>query len=148
MQKSEFEFILNGTSVKYHDAGQEVFAKSLTLYAPSMLTLKYSFKLKQELMRAMADLMEKTFKKDAKKQEVAKESSSEDLITMLMMSRIDLVEYSEDFKSLLLADGICLVDGKVKILPTHINQLSIDDFSRLMGEYILNFFMPSLMKVS
>ena len=58
-----------------------------------------------------------------------------------MMSNIDLCDYQESFRLLLLNDA-CFVDG-VKMTAPMFDKLSDSDTEKMMGEYIASFLLAS-----
>jgi len=145
--KKEFEFILQ-EDLQYADGtGGFAKAKKMLLRAPSTKQKKYSIKLRQGFMQAVKSNVD-TFSKSkntAKTSSSHEEMKGEEILGLMLMSDVDMVGFCDTFKDLLI-DGCCLVDGKIVLTLSLYEGLSDEETSRLMGEYIANFLIPSLMK--
>lgn len=150
MYKSEFEYTLK-SHLKYADisTGQMSVTDKLVLLAPSKRHGNLVSKFRQKLILAITKHTEN--KKPSKKnssdsEEQIEGSEGEKFVKFLYtLSDIDMSEMFDIFGTLLVS-GICLippVSNTRKILLTEslCNDLSINDFESMMGDYILNFFL-------
>lgn len=146
--KKEFEFLLKD-NIQYSDgAGSFTKAKKLLLKAPFPKHKKYTLNLRQKFMQAIKSSINSFSSSNniSKSTEIQSENiKGDDLITILLMSDVDIVNFSDIFKDLIL-DGVCLVDGKIPLISTMYDELSEDESLRLMGEYFENFLLPSSMR--
>jgi hypothetical protein len=138
---SEFTFTLS-SPVKYHDAGQIAEGFELLLKAPSNKNRIESAKLKQGFFRALKGMADNRGNVDTDAAE-SKDStiSGSEVVSVIMMSDVDLSEYQENFRQLLL-NGVCFV-GSEKLTTPMFDSLSDSDTEKLMGEYIANFLLAS-----
>ncbi len=139
--KSEFTFQLE-TPIAIHEKGQITQATELLLKAPSNKQRHESAKLKQGFFRALKSMADAKGNVDTKS-EVESETtiSGAEVMSVIMMSNVDLSEYQENFRTLLLNDA-CFVNG-VKLTNPMFDSLSDSDTERLMGEYVSNFLLAS-----
>lgn len=138
---SEFTFTLS-SPVKYHDAGQVTEGHELLLKAPSNKNRIESAKLKQGFFRALKSMADERGNVDTETAE-SKDNliSGSEVVSIIMMSGVDLSEYQENFRQLLL-NGICFI-GSEKLTAPMFDSLSDSDTERLMGEYVANFLLAS-----
>lgn len=118
----------------------------LVLSAPPAKEKKYPIKLRKGYMKAATDMMKfadpdrKATASDAEKAE-NKEVKPRDIEQMLYASDINIEKYLDDFKSLMLITGVCKV-GNENLLLKHWDDISPHDVDRLVGEYLVNFYLP------
>lgn len=141
MAESEFTFTLT-SPLQYHDSGKLEDGYELILKAPSNKNRIESAKLKQGFFRAMKGLSD-TRGNVQSESESASDSviSGSEVMSVIMMSSVDLAEYQENFRVLLIS-GVCSVKG-IKLTSPMFDSLSDSDTERLMGEYIANFLLAS-----
>lgn len=146
--KKEFEFFLQD-EITYSDGrGEAIKTKKLFLKAPSNKQTKYAFKLQQKFMQAMKSNMADMKNQAASNQSETKTDeklNGDSIFTALLMSSIDISEFLEDLKMLLIS-GACLVDGKVELIEAWFDLIGFEDKGKLLGEYIASFLLPSIMK--
>lgn len=144
MQKTEFEFILD-TPISHHKSGDTEDCSTLILRAPSYKNRKVTIRLKQGFMRALKSL-EGSDNSQAKKnkQDDVNPFTAEAIIAALFMSDVDLNDILDDFETLLI-HGCCFIPPETQLAKHHYSQISPDDVTRLLGEYIENFLIPSWM---
>jgi len=141
--KSEFVFQLSNP-LEYHEKGQIEFANELTLKAPSNRQRHQSAKLKQGFFRAIKSMADNTGRVETnadKSGEKEEELTGESVIEIIMMSSVDLVDYQESFRELILND-VCYAKEQKLTAPMY-DKLSDNDTEKLMGEYIANFLLSS-----
>jgi hypothetical protein len=147
MNKSEFEFELKESVIEYANNGEKVAASYLTLKAPSPKQTKFFMKLRQFFMQALKENVSSfntsgTSKTDNDNAEL----KGEDVMSMILMSSVDTDKMLDIFESLL--PDVCLLDGKVSILPYMIKQIYPDEMGMLLGDYLANFIVPSQKKTN
>jgi hypothetical protein len=143
-QKAEFEFTLD-IPISHHKQGDTEDCSMLILRAPSYKNRKASIKLKQGFMRALKSLEGSGGNQTSKnKQSDENPFTSESIIAALFMSNVDLNDILDDFEQLLL-HGCCFIPPEIQFTNFHYRQISPDDITRLLGEYIENFMIPSWM---
>lgn len=141
--KSEFTFKLI-KPLSYHDGGNsEAISKELILKAPSNKQRRQTAKLKQGFFRAVGD-MSKNNQNDSNSSDDSGEMGGTQVLTMIMMSKVDLGDYQDVFRELLLND-ICFLNENEKLKSHTYENLSGEDSEKLMGEYIANFLLSSWM---
>lgn len=147
-QKSQFEFTL-AQPVKVQKGGEHVEAVLLTLKAPSAAHRRFTNKLKQGFFQALE--YHKKSADDRVTSSAEPSASAKDEITpdefmsMMYMSGVKMEDYFSAFKGLICAPGIATIDPGVKVTEAIFDQILDDDVDRLMGEYLVNFFVASMM---
>lgn len=151
--KSEITVPL-ATSLKYSVSGGFEDANELILKAPSNKHRRHAIKLKQgffQALKASADdsgnvkALDSDDDDEAGNKEVDDELTGDKVVAILIMSNIDYGKYIDTFRELLLND-ICFVAEGVKLTTPLFDSLSLDDTDTLLGEYLANFLLSSLME--
>jgi hypothetical protein len=152
----EFEYTLS-SPIKYQFNGEHLETNILYLKAPADVHRKIAPKIAQNVMRAFMAQNEnfETKKKDGKKgkkdeeeiQEKKEGEITKEVIIMLLYSSrvIDIVEFKEEFRELLLSAGICSLNNNVYLSTGHLQQIDQREIDDLMGDYISNFLLPSVL---
>jgi hypothetical protein len=151
----EFEYTLS-SPIKYQFNGEHLETNILYLKAPADVHRKIAPKIAQDLMRAFMAQNEsfEAKKKEGKKgkkdeEEELKEEvgiTKEAIIMILYSSRVlDIVEFKEKFRELLLSNGICSLNNSVYLSTGHLQQIDQREIDDLMGDYISNFLLPSVL---
>lgn len=143
MVKDEFEFELSRPIAFAHDGRQEE-GKLLVLKAPSQRNAKERTKLQQGFFRAISSIKQDSG--EAKKTGDNVEIKGSDIVAIMLSSEIDMVAFLEDFRRLITAPGICLVEGREKLTPALYDVIDPDDIDSLLGEYLGNFILSSRLK--
>lgn len=147
-KRNTFEFILD-EPINYQKGGQNLTAEYLVFKEPSYSEIAASLKIQQDITKAFRWHQEKTFKatttQDVPKLDDAESNLSSDMMLFLLLSaeNVDVVGLSKNFETLILSNDICLVEGEVKLTKAHLSQLSAKTITKIMGEYVTNFLMPS-----
>lgn len=140
---SEFHFNLE-SPIDYHKGAQIEKAHELTLKAPSNKQRHQSAKLKQGFFRALKGMADNRGEITDVVDEKQSVITGSEVISIIMMSDVDLSEYQDNFRELLL-NGACFV-GDIKLTSPMYDLLSDSDTERLMGEYVANFLLASHLK--
>lgn len=148
MLKKEFEFILQDNLIYSHDGKAGIAAKRLLLRAPSTRLLSLASRLSSIVMAALIKARE-SFKFDEGNKAAAQGSDIDgESIYMIVSGSIEsnkMSEFIDIFQELILSDGICLVDGKEQLTLDLFNSFDSRETLRLVGDYIANFLLPSIM---
>lgn len=135
-----FDFTLQ-TPIEYHDKGEKKESTLLTLSAPNVKARKNAARLKQGIMRAIngievkGEIDQKKSKEDIKPNEV---------LALIQMSNVEYDEYIDTFIKLL-GCGICKIEDSIVMTNTIAESIEdFEDIERLMGEYLVNFLIGSL----
>lgn len=149
--KSHFNFRLE-QPIKYHKSGEVVETFELVLRAPSKKTRKPAIKLKKGFFSALnyhqqnSDVTEE--QKAAAKKSLKEDDnmSGQEVMMMLYMSDVDMEKIDDAFTSLLLSPGICKIDDEIDLTDAILDTMSDEDLDRLLGDYLANFFIGSIMQ--
>lgn len=147
----EFEFELN-EPVSVHKGGALAPVTKLLLKAPTNAHRYHLTKLKQGFISAVLS-MQKNFtssknaapvtKSDGKKDDVF---SAQVILMALLASDIDFAEYINNFRDMI-CNGLCVVDSNIPLTSHMFDQFSMEDSEALLGKYIENFMISSVMKL-
>lgn len=148
-EKKEVDFQLT-QELTYSKAGKHETTATIIMHAPSMETFDEATNLGQLVMRAFADSQERTDVGGFSKEmiEEAKEKVDEGFdgstIKMIVMSSksIKFVDVANEFKRL--AVKTCFVATDLSIKNPMFDKMDLNDFTRMVCEYISNFIAPSL----
>lgn len=149
--KKEFEFTLT-TPIEFHAAngGSVHQGTFLTVKAPSNKQLKDVTKIRQALYKTLFDSeINKHKESDLKKENVIddEETGSSGMLVMILSSINDANELYECFRRILLS-GCCKINDEVIFTETLYEKMSEEDCANLLGRYVYNFFMLSVMRMS
>lgn len=149
-----FEFILS-EPIKISVAGNFIDADTIICHSPSAKRKRVASRLRQKFMQAMMSMPEDKRTPEAKEAAIAKrkaakedndgneqEMTGEEIEQMLFMSDIDLDLFQNDFEKLIMTPGVAQIEEK-DLNAAHIEKISCEDFERLVGEYLANFFISS-----
>lgn len=105
---------------------------------------------------SMQSMLMKVLRAESEGVEVSQDNKDSDqkidgtaLVTALMMAKGQddefYARFCDKFKNLLLSANICKInDSDQKLQVGHFNFISQSDFDKLMGEYLSNFLLPSI----
>ena len=136
------------TPFDYALKGEKVDASFISITAPSFKQIDKVAPIKQLFTEAISVVM-KAETEDEAEQEQADGDEKEGMtgaqcIQVLYRSSVDVTKvflYAEQlFKS-----GVALIDGETKLTTPLMEKMSLQDFEGLVGAYIANFIVPSLM---
>ncbi len=148
-KKTEFSFKLSKT-LEYMKEGQKGLCKELVMKAPSVNNMRLISKLKQDFFRAVKSLQNDFRNIDTKakaNEEDSGDMDSDQIISILYMSDIDMGEYIEVFKELMM-NGLCYLDSTQKMTEALYDNLDCDDLENLLGKYLENFMMSSWLNMT
>jgi hypothetical protein len=138
----EFEFELE-TPVSVHKGGGLAPVTKLLLKAPTNAHRYQLTKLKQGFISALLS-MQKTFA--GAKGDDNEVFNGQVILMALLASDIDFAEYMNHFRDMI-SSGLCVVDGSINLTPHLFDQFSMEDSEALLGKYIENFLVSSVMKL-
>lgn len=151
MKKTEIIFTLSQDSnIHYARDGGQICAKTLKLKPPSIKNLELAMELKQTVMQAL-QYNTRSFA-DVNISNVANDDVSQNdftidkkmIVTVLFSSNIPMKNLINTFNSLLVK--VCTLDNSEKNLTSlMIGELCEDDWTDLLGDFLVNFTMPSLL---
>jgi len=131
--------------VKFANNGKQDEIDYLVLSSPSANQLQHSRQLKQFIMRGIIEVSSKQ-STDNNDDEKKGKINSEIVLLMIYGSSIDVNEYFNSFKRLL-KTGIAKINGTdIELIPDLYDKLCGDDIDNILGEYVENFLIPSIMK--
>jgi hypothetical protein len=139
------------TPIQYSHKGDKVDATFISLTAPTFKQLDKFAPMKQMIANAMLKIRDSVDESTIKEVKESQEDDTDDLkfegkqaLNLLYTSETDMASFfiyaQELFKS-----GAALVEGESKLTVPLMDQMDASDFEGLVGEYVANFIMPSLM---
>jgi NADH dehydrogenase FAD-containing subunit len=140
----EFDFIL-AESIEIHKHGQKVDAAKVLLKCPSSKHQRDRLIIKNGFMNN--DKAQDGGNQNAKKDDDFNElKESEKILGMLYsMKKADQMGEILDAFKRLLVNGCGIVEG-IALTETYIDEIDANDLDDMLGEYIVNFILPSWMK--
>lgn len=143
--KSEFTFELN-LPLTYQEGGDaNATANQIILKAPSNRQRRECAELKQGFMRAIKGMANDRGEVEEVNNDKKNNINAIEILSILMMSKdVDFIDYQESFRKLLLND-VAWITEKQKLTSHMYDALSHDDTDRMLGEYLSNFLLLSLM---
>jgi hypothetical protein len=143
MQK-QIEFILSAP-INIAQNGTFVECEKLIMFAPSYSVVKHSLKLKQFVMQAINEQLEKSAGKPQANDKQDEEIKAEQVLGMLAMSSVDLNQAFDSFKAIAIS-GAVKTESLVVINEAMLNQMSAEDVEMLMMNYLAFFCLSSLLQ--
>jgi hypothetical protein len=160
MLKKEFDFILQDQLIYSSENKAGITAKRLLLRAPNTRLLSLASKLSSIVMAAFIKInnekkpeaeeekkarleKEKKEAKEGKKESDAQDGQSFFMLISGACSQEQIDIFVDKFQELILSDGICLIDGKEPLTSSLFEMLDSREASRLIGDYVTNFLLPS-----
>ena len=137
---NEIQFQLN-TPVKYASGGEEIDGTFITLTEPSIKQLDYISEFKKAFYKAAEKVSSDASPVDTGND---KEKVTGDQIMALLYSHCpDMKQLFGIARKLFFSTGIAMVEGEVNFTPAIYDTMSINDFERMIGEYLVNFILQS-----
>lgn len=148
--KSEFEFTLQ-RAITYQGDTEDMQTTSLIVRAPCNRQEEIVDELYSIIACAMLSMSKLVgIKPDESKKEVKSDDKSS-ITGASVMFALKAAGKIKDAKVLfkkILLDGCCLINRNISLTEWHLSQIACvpptDDLSRLMRDYLENFFIPSL----
>jgi len=145
-EKEVFEFQLS-TVLEYTKKGTKTETATISMRAPCMPEFNEASRFGQIFTQAFVDSQKWAPDKDAKgkKPKPEDEIKASEIRILLFASDRNIDEIAKRFRAL--ACRVCTLDEDgSKLKDSHIDKLSISDFTDMMCEYAANFTYPSLFK--
>ncbi len=152
-KKDKSEVVIQlSDKITVQKSGEQLFSNKITLKAPSAVHMIKLCSIKQIVMSAFKTAVAgavgaaTTQVSQTKQQIDTNISDADQVITVLYMntSSEEIICIMNDFKELLFA-GCGLVEDVV-VTEYVLSQLLVKDIELLLGEYIVNFIVPSWMQ--
>jgi len=149
MSKKQFEFILSD-EISYAYKGDMKKTTLLVLKSPASEQGFSARRLQQFIMRAFKENQAAQKIENTQSQQSAQEVSDQEipgeiLLGLLFMSdNIKIEDVEKEFKSLM-TSGCCFLGGETPLTSEKYDKISIEDTTKLMGEYLANFLLLSLL---
>lgn len=134
------------TPIQYSADGGFKDANELILKAPSNKHRRQANELKQGFFQALKGSADTSGKVETTVDDAGDhETTGDEIITAIMMSKVDYGKYVETFRELLLND-VCYITDAVKLTNPLFEKLSLEDTDTLLGEYLTNFLLASQLR--
>ena len=121
----------------------------ISMKAPSVRHLSHVAPMKQSFMSAVAESSAKVSGSVDTPDKDKDDSDSMDgsaIIGILEASSVDMNKYVKSFSKMIIHTNLFQIEGETKFTETLLDNLSVEDFYGLMGDYMLNFILASLIK--
>ncbi len=126
--------------ISYAYEGETINGKFITLYAPTKKQMEQCVFLKQAFFRAA-----KSIESDGKEEkDESTEIKGQDIISLLYSSDADMHKVLLSGIALL-KSGAAKMEGVKDLTMPMIDQMAQEDLENIVGEYIANFIVASLM---
>lgn len=132
---------------EYTNGKEVVTAQFITLTAPSKKNMEHFVPIKQAVTAAIHEISEKSTSATVEEKEDSGEdeqSFSGDQIMGAMYAWSGNLYKVFLHAEQLFKNNTALVDGETKLIPALQDKMSTEDSEGLLGEYIANFIVPSL----
>lgn len=150
MENNPYIFNLSSV-VEYSKGGDFHKTATLELYGPTMPVFELSSAISQMVMRAVLDArsLSEEVKPEQLKEESEVDKNIDEVMDVTAMKVILLSSKNVKFSDLAMACKKLFVkvgtfDGEVKLKTAVLDKISVDDYTRLVCEYVVNFIFPSL----
>lgn len=124
-------------------------ATFISMKAPSVSHLAYIAPIRQAFSTALVHVQQQNLKVDENEkddEDEDQEMSPASVMMMIESSPVKMEKVIDDFKKLILKTKLFQLDGEQKFTEGLLEKLSVDDFYNLMGTYLVNFIIASLLK--
>ncbi len=126
--------------IHYSYEGEEIFGKFIILYSPTKKQMKECVFLKQAFFRAANSIKSDGTEDKDQTQEI----KGQDIISLLYSSDADMHKVLLSGIALL-KSGAAKIEGVKDMTSPMIEEMGHDDLENIIGEYIANFIVASLM---
>lgn len=129
--------------IPYAYEGEEIDGKFIILYSPTRKQMEQCVFLKQAFFKAA-----KSIESDGKQEKgESTEIKGQDIMSLLYSSDVDMHKVILSGIALL-KSGVAKIEGVKDMTSPMIDKMGQDDLENIIGEYIANFIVASLMKDS
>jgi len=131
--------------IEYSSNGDTVEAVFIQINEPTARHMNFCAELKQAFYVATSDIKAQENSEPDKVEKIDNKVLASELLKMMYSST--KIEMNKIFYSAreLLTSGVCLVDGDVKLTKPLYDSLSQDDVETLLGAYLVNFILRSVL---
>lgn len=124
--------------------GNQQTASFIELAAPTSRNMTECAELKQSFYRALPDDKDAT-DEDREGKEIS-EVNGADVIGLILRSKdVKLITVLLHAKALF-CSGVAKVDGQTKLTKPLCDKMNNDDFENMVGEYLVNFILASILQ--
>lgn len=132
--------------ILYQDETGEKETHTLVLYAPSNQLAEQKGILRQKVLAAFVEAGNSSSANKPDKEEKKKDKIEPEEILFAIAVSKHFLEIKTAFRELL-KNGCLSLDGKIdKITNWHLDQIEDEELEEVMGQFIVNFIIPSWMK--
>lgn len=135
----EFSFQLK-KPVKYSHNGEDSEATFIILKEPSIKQLDYVTVFKKAFYQAAGKIESSSTEISG---EDPKQVTGDQIMALLYQNSPDMKQLFNVAKKLFYSINIARVDGVVEFSDAIYQTMSIEDFERMIGEYLVNFILAS-----
>lgn len=128
---------------EYAHKGESVEATFIEITAPNKKQLSDFIPIKQAVTAAMKEIAEGADNSEANETEQPEITGSQ-VLTLLYSSSVDMLKVMLHAEQLF-KSGAAKVDGEENLTIPLQDKMGVSDFEGLVGDYIANFILPSLM---
>lgn len=143
MSEKEIKIELK-TNLPYAYKGEKLEGTFITLIAPAYKQFEYCVPLKQMVFRVMAKMADSSDGDTNDETDSESALKGRDLISMMYQSDEDMIKFLLYGERLLLS-GIAQVEGCEKLTTPLRKSMDSEDFENVLGEYIVNFILASVL---
>ena len=140
-----FDFTLS-EPIQVSIEGEFVTEEVIVCHSPSLKHKKPTIRLRQKFMQAIKNTTDGKETKETENVDTQKDLKGFEIEGMIFMGGGNdedfAVKFMDVFEKMILTPGVAYV-GKKALLHSDLEKISSQDFERLMGEYIANFFISS-----
>jgi len=140
MSKEDIVFTLSNP-ITYAHEGQSGEGQLLVLRAPNSKQQRERITLQQGFFRALNSVSSS----EGGKSEGSQDIKGVEVLALLLSSDVDMVEMHEAFRKLICSQA-CKIEDKAEMTSTLFDEIDLDDIDLLMGEYLANFILSSVLK--
>lgn len=135
--------------IMYDYKGEREEATFVTLFPPTSKNLQECAVIKQMFYQAANDFSDGSSNDSDSDSDSADSDSGDlsgdDLMQMFYASKIDINKLFLNCKELF-KSGVAKLDGQQKLTAPLLDQIEIDDFEKIVGDYLVNFTLSSILK--
>lgn len=145
--KVEFAFTLNHP-IEFSYGGEVQEGNSLTIKCPSNAVLNQLTFIEQQFLKAQIQAQKLTPQEEVKPSDTSLDdlqNGGNAMIAILMMGGADVSGCYSSLRQILTSPKMCYVNGHTELTDALWKRISPYDIRKLLGEYIINFIMPSLL---
>lgn len=129
--------------IEYAWKGEKTEGSFITLTAPTFKMITKAAPIKQAFMSAITEFQKNVSVEADPSSSDGSNVTAKQIMQILYSSSINVnslfLNAQELFKS-----GLAMLDGQQSLTVPLMEKMSVDDFEGLLGEYIANFILPSL----